>query len=546
MRVPIWPCRRSVQVLVLLSLFAFPLLARYRHYLYARQLDKLTESWSGTAQGKLLNATDAAVRVGIPDGEGGVPSRRPRRAILERTQNFHGSAWSARVFGVSMTDPLAGAECALASRACTGVLLVGLAIPLVATLLLGRIYCGWICPMDILFGLGFKIRKLLELLEIRPWSVRFWKGSKVVLLGVGLLFALACGLPLLHYLYPPALLGREAHGFVTALFDRAEKGHLGWALAGMTAASLFLLGLLLADIAMSPRFWCNCLCPGGALYSLLGCFRLLKVRRDPEACTLCSRCNEVCPRALKPMVDPIGMECDNCGLCVEVCPSQSLAFRMALKDNGFPAPGVRNAPREEKKLAAAPKNVVTAALLGLAWLSIDSTQAHHILGLPHYCYDKDYPQTPVLKLVENVGNWEVQLTGFPGNPKPGMRTHLTVYITDRTTRSVYSKPLTLSVHRQLVLGREERVYGPEEAMSSQNLFKLYPTYPADGNYQVTLSFEDGEGLSTLRFPLVVGEPGSPWAVVFGSAGGLACFLVVVRAVRIKRARRRATPVAVTP
>jgi hypothetical protein len=37
--------------------------------------------------------------------------------------------------------------------------------------------------------------------------------------------------------------------------------------------------------------------------------------------------------------------------------------------------------------------------------------------------------------------------------------------------------------------------------------------------------------------MVVGEPGSPWRAVLWFGGGLGLFVVVVRAVKIKRARR---------
>ena len=79
MKIRAWPFRRVVQVSVLMALFALPLVSRYSHYLYARQLDKLNEQWAGTTQGVLLEATDATMRIGIPDGEGGVATRRPRK-----------------------------------------------------------------------------------------------------------------------------------------------------------------------------------------------------------------------------------------------------------------------------------------------------------------------------------------------------------------------------------------------------------------------------------------------------------------------------------
>ena len=536
MRVKVWPWRRSVQVIVLLSLFAIPVLSRYSNYLYARQLDKLMERWDGSAQGTLLSATDTILRVGLPDGEGGVATRRPRRAILERAKNFYGSVWSARVSGLSLTDLLAGAESICASRSFQGVLLVGLAIPLVVTLLVGRVYCSWVCPMGLLFDLGIKVRALLKFLEIQPLAARLWKGNKYVLLGAGLLFGLCFGLPLLHYVYPPALLGREAHSVVTVLFERAEGGSLGLAIAGLTGASLLMLVLIIIDIGISPGLWCTSLCPGGALYSLVGRVRPLRVRRKIDACTECADCVSVCPRALSPMTDEIGMECDNCGLCVDVCEPRALAFRISLKDGGINGT-VNGRARTPSQGAEAPKATTATALMAAVLLLSTSAEAHHILGIPHYDYDESYPQAPVLKLVENLGDWEVQLTGYPGNPAPGVRTQVNVYVAKKETRALYEQPVTLTVYRQPVLGQKKVVYGPDETALQENVYKFYPTYPSVGNYEVKLEFAVGQTGSTLRFPMVVGEPGSPWIVVCWFTGSIACFLIVIRAVRIKRDRR---------
>jgi ferredoxin-type protein NapH len=542
MRIPVWPWRRLVQLLVVVVMVALPVIARYSNYLAARQLDKLTERWDGSLQGELLVASDGLMRLGLPDGEGGVPTRRPRQAILDRTGQLQGSPWSARLGALSLTDPLAGAESAVASRAFPEVLLIGLLVPLILTLLLGRVFCGWICPMALLADLAVKLRRLLRFLELPLPNVRFWKGNKYVLLGLGLVFALVVGLPVLHAIYPPALFGREAHGLVGGLFDRAESGALGFALVGLTGASLFLLLVFLAEVAFAPGFWCQSLCPGGALYALLSKLRLLRVRRNVEACSPCKLCDQACPLALGPSHDLTGVECDACGLCLDACPSSALGFHLATTDAAYSRPtgGGPASPAAKgngRRGAGALKQVaLTLAVLALA---AGPAGAHHIMGIPHYAYDEDYPQAPVLKLLERVGPWEFQLTGYPGQPEPGVRTQLHVYVVHRETRALLGEKLTLSVHRVAPFGGRERILGPMPALLSQNLFKFFPTYPEEGNYELLLSFPDGEDVSTLRFPLVVGHPGSPWAALGGYLGGGALLLIVVRAVAIKRRRRMA-------
>ena len=533
--IPIWPARRTVQVLVILALFACPVLARYSHYLSARKLDKVMEKWEGTLQGSLLAGTDRAIRVGIPDGEGGVPERRPRKAILQRSRLIYGSPWSMNLLGLSVTDLLAGAESIAASRTVRWVLLSSLLVPLILTGLLGRVFCGYICPMGLLFDISAKVRTLLRrLLEIRPLSVRVSRGNKYILLGVGLLIVIGAGLPLLHLLYPPAILGREVHGFVMALFDRAENGYLGLALAGLTGASVLLLGLILLEIFVAPRFFCQSICPGGAIYSLLGRFRLLRVRRKIAGCDLCGICNQRCPRGLLPMNDATGMECDNCGLCVDVCPTRAMTFRVSLTDASLGASTSKASPAPPARRAL--EKALGAVLVFLAALGAPTTAyGHHILGIPHYAYDESYPQAPVLKLKEKVGVWEFQLTSYPGNPQPGDRSQIHVYMSRSIDGKLYDRPLSIEVRRLHMLGPKEVVH-EASADRLENVFKFFLAYPGEGNYEIQLSFDDLQGTSTLTLPMVVGDPGSPLATLGAFSGGMLLLILVIRSIRIKRAR----------
>jgi len=325
--------RRTLQLLVLVLTVGTPVLARYANYLSARQLDRVMERSDGSLQGAALAATDAAL--GLATGvERGEEALRPgeREELLLAARRVRGSTWSLELFGVTLTDPLAALESIAASRGARRVLLLGVLIPLIGTVLLGRVFCSWLCPVGTLLELNGKLRKLLRFLELRPGNARLWAGDKYVLLGVGLALSLAIGLPVLGYFYPPALLAREAHNGVTMMFDRAEEGLLGFSAAGLTLASWFLLGIALVELAFGPRIWCRALCPGGALYALLGSWRIVRVRRQEQACTSCGQCVVACEMGLSPMTDFTGAECDNCGKCVDSCGDDALHFRLALRD----------------------------------------------------------------------------------------------------------------------------------------------------------------------------------------------------------------------
>jgi len=325
--------RRTVQLGVLAIMLAIPALSRYTNYLGARELDKNLERWDGTLQGEVLSGFDALLRF-LPQGEKERVGRmvRNRDQVLGYAQSLRGGPWSVQIGPISMTDPLAGAESILASKQLVGVLLVSLVLPVMATVLLGRIFCSWVCPMNLLLEFTDKLRILLRFLEIKPHNVHFSRAIKYILLGVGLVMTVFMSVPILGYVYPPAIIGREAHDLVFGIFDRAENGHTGFWMGGLTWMSVIILGIVLFEVLVSRRWWCRYVCPGGAIYSLLGKARLVRVKRVANKCTLCGDCVVACPMGLIPMQDVMGTECDNCGLCMSSCGDDALGYTIWRKE----------------------------------------------------------------------------------------------------------------------------------------------------------------------------------------------------------------------
>jgi hypothetical protein len=164
-------------------------------------------------------------------------------------------------------------------------------------------------------------------------------------------------------------------------------------------------------------------------------------------------------------------------------------------------------------------------------------EAHHILGIPHYAYDEMYPQTPVLTYRVEAGAYDVRITGYPGRPKPGERCTFHVYIKRTETGELFDGTVIASVSMDRALGEDRVVYGPVVARQEERVFKFYPQLKEEADYILRISFE-AEGVPwTIDLPMVVGEPGSPWTVLGTVAVGLVAFLVVIRAIRIKRRRR---------
>lgn len=168
---------------------------------------------------------------------------------------------------------------------------------------------------------------------------------------------------------------------------------------------------------------------------------------------------------------------------------------------------------------------------------VEPALAHHILGIPHYAYDERYPQVPILTYLVNAGPNEVKMTGYPGRPQPGEQCFLNVYIRGLEDGEPFNGGVSLEVIRDRMLGSDPVIYGPVQAKLEEAVYKFYPRFDAEANYIVRITYEAEGAPWIIDLPMVVGEPGSPGLVLAGVGVGLAAFLILMRAFRIKRRRR---------
>lgn len=235
-----------------------------------------------------------------------------------------GNSWSVEIGPLSLTDPLGGLESLFAGKVLVSALVVGLALPIVATMLAGKLFCSWICPAGFLLELADRLRRLAPGRSRRN-HIGFWRGNKYVLLGVGLSFSAAVATPILVYIYPPAVLMRELHQWTYSWF--ADRSTWNLVAAGTTWGLTFLFLIVAFELFVSRRMWCRYFCPGGALYGLLGALRIWRVSPPDAACDRCGECVAACPLGLNPMQSRTGIECDNCFACVGSCPVDALHLR---------------------------------------------------------------------------------------------------------------------------------------------------------------------------------------------------------------------------
>jgi len=234
-----------------------------------------------------------------------------------------GTTWSGTFWGLQLSDPLAGFGQLATSLSIYTPFLLTILIPLFLTMLLGRFFCGWICPATFIYELNTNLAMLLQRFGIKYGNRRFDRRIKYVVLAVGLGLSAITGSVLVAAIYPPAIIGRELYYAI--------------ALGGFGVGMVFFIGTLLFDLLVARRGFCRYVCPGGALYSLFGYFRLVRIRRVVENCNDCAKCKAVCEFGLNPLHDQFGQECNNCTACIAVCPTDAMTFTLRPVD--YPAQG---------------------------------------------------------------------------------------------------------------------------------------------------------------------------------------------------------------
>ncbi len=331
--------RRAVQISVILMVLITPFLVQYRVLLANNEIEALRRGNNGRFSGKIYLTIDRWMRRPSKEEASNLNSAAEREKVARRLENVRGNVWSAEIFGFSLTDPLGGIESIFASRTVTKALLIGMLIPVLVTLVLGRVFCSWICPAGFLFELTDKMRNFLVKLGIPLRSISYSTLNKYTLLVGGLAMAFFVGLPLLGYFYPPALLGREFHQFADTQFYESLAGASTTGPFLFSGALLFIFFIFLIEITLAGRMWCRYFCPGGALYAILGSRRIIRIANTTSACTNCFECIRVCPMGLNPMATEPGLECDNCLVCLTSCQPGSLSldfpFKKIIQANGL-------------------------------------------------------------------------------------------------------------------------------------------------------------------------------------------------------------------
>lgn len=326
-----------------------------------------------------------------------------------------GTASSFGIAEIAAICPLGNLEAMLASKTFLPRALVGFAVFLVVAALLGRFFCGWLCPVPWVekalsklrapgrrFGLGLKespaasetprtsactttnassntasesgknaprscpsgascasssCKDCAPASRVKEKADQATEKTPYWILGGALASSAVFGFPVFCLICPVGL----TFALTVALWRLFEFNETNWAI-------LWFAGFLVLELLVLRR-WCSRFCPLGALWTLASRLnRFFRPKAREDLCTRmthgvpCTICRDVCPEGIDPASvanDPMLLaRCTKCGACAAACPTGAVHFPF-LADSGrktvpiLPVSTASSTLKQEGNLSAA-------------------------------------------------------------------------------------------------------------------------------------------------------------------------------------------------
>ena len=238
-------------------------------------------------------------------------------------------------------DPLVSLSTAAAERAWVWSL-AWAGVLLAVSLVLPRMFCGYLCPLGTLVDLAdWLVGRRAAPLHLGRGG--WWRHLRYYVLA-GVMAAAAAGVLVSGFLAAIPVLVRGLAFVLSPVQTGAMKA---WYLVPPVGAgqvvSIALFAAVFGLALLGPRFWCRTLCPSGAVFSAANALRLTE-RKVTAACTKCGKCIRACTfDAIRPDFSTRPAECTFCQTCGGACPVGAIEFA----SRGRKSAGTLECPRPD-------------------------------------------------------------------------------------------------------------------------------------------------------------------------------------------------------
>jgi len=192
-------------------------------------------------------------------------------------------------------------------------------------LVVGRMFCGWLCPF------GF-IQEMLYKIKIKKFYPRkaFSYSKYVILAGLTLVVAYWVGEPWFCKLCP---VGTLEAGIPIILWNPSGDiftygGSIISRVGFLFYTKLLILGGIVFTAILIHQPFCRYICPMGAIWSVFNKFSLFRLWVRKDTCAFFYECHQGCPMEVQVHNSPNDLDCTRCLECTK-WKCKSIKFKLA-------------------------------------------------------------------------------------------------------------------------------------------------------------------------------------------------------------------------
>lgn len=188
------------------------------------------------------------------------------------------------------------------------------------TALFGRVFCSTMCPLGTVMDISAHVSR-----KVRPRRYRWSPARNILRTIFGAIFV------------ERAVLASATVATISVISVWLDPEHdfkaiiaaLSWGPVSVVLSGVFVFVIVAGVAAWRGRMLCNTVCPVGALMGPLSANAMLRFDINPDLCTHCGKCEDVCKaECIKQDVSLVdNSRCVACFNCVSVCPNGAITWR---------------------------------------------------------------------------------------------------------------------------------------------------------------------------------------------------------------------------